>query len=87
MSQPPPVEEEKEEESYSAAWDLSRKLKARMGALQGISVGKKSAVIERRKNNFKKEMKLADSDQTPSEFDPNDSDYDDDSDASSSGSD
>ena len=87
MSRPPPVEEKKEEESGNAAWDLSRKLKARMNALHGKGGGKKkSIVIESRKSNFKREMKLADSDETPDEFDPDDSDYDDDSDADSSSS-
>ena len=87
MSQPITKEEKKEEESGNAAWDLSRKLKARMNALHGKGGGKKkSIVIENRKSNFKREMKLADSDETPDEFDPDDSDYDDDSDADSSSS-
>ena len=82
----PVAEEKKEEEGGNAAWDLTRKLKARMNALHGRNNGKKSMIVESRKSNFKKEMKLADSDETPDEFDPDDSDYDDDSDAESSDS-
>ena len=46
---------------------MSHMLKIRFMALHGK---------ERRKNNFKKEMNLADSDETPDEFNSDDSDYD-----------
>ena len=82
MKDEPAPKEEKKEEEGNTAWDLSRKLKARMNALQGRGGGK-SKVVEARKSNFKRSQHLADSDDTPDEFDPNDSDYDE----SSSGSD
>ena len=68
----PPQKEE--EEGTNKAWDLRQKLKARMNALHGRG---KRQIVETRKKNFKKEMKLADSDDTPDEFDPDDSDFDD----------
>ena len=68
------VVEDEPEESGNKAWDLSRKLKARMAILHGKGGKNKTAT---RKRNFKKEQNLGDSDTTPSEFDPNDSDYDD----------
>ena len=78
-----PAEENKEKEGPNKAWDLAQKLKARMTAMHGNGRRK---IVEQRKTNFKKHVGIADSDETPDEFDPNDSDYDtieDDSDESS----
>jgi len=75
LKEPAKEPEEDKQEEGNTAWDLSRKLKARMNALHGKG-GKKSKVVETRKSNFKKSQHLADSDETPDEFDPQDSDYD-----------
>ena len=69
-----PPQKEEEEEGTNKAWDLRQKLKARMDALHGRG---KRQIVETRKRNLKKEMKLAESDETPDEFDPDDSDFDD----------
>ena len=68
-----PAEENKEKEGSNKAWDLAQKLKARMTALHGNNSRRK--IVEQRKTNFKKHVGIADSDETPDEFDPNDSDY------------
>ena len=78
-------QEDAKTDEGNKAWDLSRKLQARMSALQGV--GSKSRVLQTRKQNFKKTQNLADSDDTPSDFDPEDSDNDQDSSSSDSGSD
>ena len=64
-SQSVPIEED------NKAWCLTQQLKSRMDALHGG--GKKKAVVQLRKRNYKATNGLSDEDTTPSEFDPDDS--------------
>ena len=76
IPEPKPVVEED-----SKAWNLTQQLKSRMDALHGKG-GRSKGKVAKRKHNYKGANGLSDEDTTPSEFDPNDSQYDDSSDES-----
>ena len=72
-----PAEEESEEENAedNKAWNLTKQLKSRMKAMHG-GRNNKSRMVTKRKNKFKEMQGLSDGDTTPSDFDPDDSAYD-----------
>ena len=80
---PTTVRHDTEPEEDDKAWNLAQQLKARMKAMHGGGRNGKNAIKEKRKANYKRSHGMDSDESTPSEFDPNDSEWDEDMDGDS----